>query len=101
MIEGQIALPHEVIAAFCERNHIRKLSLFGSVLRADFRPDSDVDMLVEFVPDADISLFDMGRMQMELTDLLGKFVDFKTEGFVSPRILQRVRNSAVTIYERS
>ncbi len=52
MIEGRIAIPAGAIAEFCERNHIRKLSLFGSVLREDYRPDSDIDVLVEFEPDA-------------------------------------------------
>lgn len=61
--------------AFCKRNHIRKLSLFGSVLRDDFRPESDIDVLVEFDPDAKISLFDLIHMEEELTSLLGRKVD--------------------------
>lgn len=53
----RIAIPQDAIADFCRRNGIRRLSLFGSVLRDDFRPDSDVDMLVEFEPDKRIGLF--------------------------------------------
>ncbi len=101
MIEQHISLPLEAIAEFCQRNHIRKLSLFGSVLRDDFRPDSDIDVLVEFEPDAPISLMDMGGMQMDLSDLLGREVDFKTAGFLSRYFRQKVIDSAVTIYERA
>ncbi|MCC6801929.1 MAG: nucleotidyltransferase family protein [Anaerolineae bacterium] len=100
MINQRIALPLEAIAEFCQRHHIRRLSLFGSVLRDDFRPDSDIDVLVEFEADAKVSLLDMGGMQVELTELLGREVDFKTEGFISDRILRRVMDSAVAIYER-
>ena len=99
MIEQRIAVPREVIAEFCQRNHIRKLSLFGSVLRDDFRPDSDIDVLVEFEPDARISLFDMGGMQMDLTEMLGRDVGFLTKEFISPRFRQKVIDGAVAIYE--
>lgn len=101
MIEQRLAIPREVIAEFCQRNHIRKLSLFGSVLRDDFRPDSDIDVLVEFEADAHISLFHMGGMQMELSEMLGREVGFLTEKFISPRFRQKVVDGAVAIYERS
>jgi len=101
MIEQRFSIPREVIAEFCQRNHIRKLSLFGSVLRDDFRPDSDIDILVEFEPNAKISLFDMGGMQMELSEMLGREVGFLTKEFISPRFRQKVLDSAVAIYERS
>lgn len=71
----QIVIPREKVADFCRQNHIRTLSLFGSVLRDDFRQDSDVDVLVEFEPDAPHSLFDLVRMQEELAGLLGHKVD--------------------------
>lgn len=74
-VKAQIEIPKGKIAAFCKRHHIRKLSLFGSVLRGDFRPDSDVDVLVEFSPEADHSLFDFVDMQDELAGLLGRKVD--------------------------
>lgn len=70
-----IEIPKEKLAEFCRHNYIRTLSLFGSVLRDDFRPDSDVDVLVEFEPDAPHSLFDLIRMQEELAGLLGHKVD--------------------------
>jgi len=100
MIEQHLSLPRAAIAEFCQKHHIRKLSLFGSVLRDDFRPDSDIDVLVEFEPDAKVSLFDMGGMQMDLTDLFGREVDFLTMGFISPRIRQKILDSSEVIYER-
>lgn len=75
MAKIQIEIPKEEIAAFCKRNHIRKLSLFGSVLRDDFRPESDIDVLVEFDPDAKISFFDLIDMEEELASILGRKVD--------------------------
>ena len=101
MINQRISLPLEGIAEFCRKHHIRKLSLFGSVLRDDFRPDSDIDVLVEFEADAKVSLFDMGGMQIELAELMGREVDFKTAGFLSRYFRQKVIDSAETIYERT
>src|SRR5580658_5282578 len=74
------------IADFCRRHGILKLSLFGSILRDDFRPDSDIDVLVEFGPEGSPSLLDLGGMLMELTEMLGRQVDLKTWGFISDRI---------------
>jgi predicted nucleotidyltransferase len=70
-----IAIPKEKIEAFCRKWKIRELALFGSVLREDFRPDSDVDVMVTFVKEAHWSLFDMVDMQDELKDILGREVD--------------------------
>jgi uncharacterized protein len=70
-----IVLPHNEIAAFCDRWQIAELSLFGSALRDDFRPDSDIDLLVAFAPEADWSLLDRVRMQQELEQTLGREVD--------------------------
>jgi len=72
MVNQHITIPYDEIAAFSERNHIRKLSLFGSVLRDDFRDDSDVDVLVEFEKGARISYLDLAEMQFELADLLSQ-----------------------------
>lgn len=95
-----IDLPMEEIIAFCEKYPIRKLSLFGSVLRDDFREDSDVDVLVEFEPDSDVSLFDMGEIQMGLSELLGREIDLKTPGFLSPYFRTQVVEMAEPLYER-
>jgi predicted nucleotidyltransferase len=71
----KIDLPMDEIAAFCRRWQIAELAVFGSVLRDDFRPDSDVDFLVTFAPDAPWTLFDFGTMQQELESLVGRQVD--------------------------
>ena len=75
------------IADFCQRNRIRKLSLFGSALREDFRPDSDLDLLVRFAPDADWSLLDHVTMEEELSGIVGRKVDL-----VSQRAIERSSN---------
>lgn len=95
-----IDLPMDEIRAFCERNHIRRLALFGSVLREDFGPESDVDVLVEFNEQASASLLALGRMQVELSELLGRKVDFKTAGFLSRYFREQVVRDAVTVYQR-
>ena len=75
MAELQLAIPEEEIASFCHRWKVNELALFGSVLRGDFGPDSDVDVLVSFAPDARWSLFDLVTMQDELQAILGREVD--------------------------
>ena len=70
-----IKLDMERIRQFCERWKISEIALFGSVLRDDFRPESDVDVLVTFGPDSRISLFDLGDIEDELTDILGRKAD--------------------------
>ena len=79
----QVEIPHDRIAELCRRNHIRKLSLFGSVLRDDFRPDSDVDVLVEFEDDAQHTLFDRVAMAEELKILFGREVDLVRKDRIS------------------
>ena len=64
MTETALALPQAEIEEFCRRNHIRKLSLFGSVLTPRFRPESDIDVLVEFEPGSKITLFDVAGMEL-------------------------------------
>jgi hypothetical protein len=77
-----IIVPKDRIASFRRRHHIRKLSLFGSVLREDFRPDSDVDVLVEFEPGHVPGLAFFG-MEQELSEILGRKVDLNTPEFIS------------------
>lgn len=67
--------PADAIQNFCEKWQILELSLFGSVLRDDFRPDSDIDVLVSFIPDAPWTLIDLVTMQYELEDLVKRKVD--------------------------
>ena len=75
MLTPKIALPVDQIATFCCKWRITELSLFGSVLRDDFRPDSDVDVLVSFAADTHWSLYDWVEMQAELKSMLGREVD--------------------------
>ena len=84
-MSARIDIPKEKIAAFCQRNHIRRMALFGSVLRDDFTPESDVDVLVEFEPSQTPGLEFM-TMQDELSEILGRQVDLHTfEGVESSR----------------
>ncbi len=75
MSPARIPIPEEQLADFCRRNHIRRLSLFGSVLRDDFTPDSDVDVLVEFEPGTRMGLIKLAGVEIELGELLGRKVD--------------------------
>jgi len=75
---ARIDIPTSEVGAFCRRWHIAELALFGSVLRDDFRSDSDVDVLVRFDPEARPTLFDLVRMQDELQQVLGRQVDLVT-----------------------
>lgn len=86
-----------VIADFCRRHHIRRLSLFGSRLRGDFRPDSDVDLLVEFEP-GHIPGYAFFSMQEELSDLLGLPVDFRTPAELNGRFRDEVLRIAEPLY---
>jgi uncharacterized protein len=93
-----IDLLKEKIAEFCKRNHIRKLSLFGSVLHGDFRPDSDIDLLVEFDPDHIPGLIRLAGMEIELSEILGRKVDLRTPQDLSPYFRNEVLNSTEEQY---
>lgn len=93
-----IELPFDQIAAFCQRSPIRKLSLFGSILRDDFKPESDVDMLVKFTPGAKIGYFELVRMEIDLTEIVGRKVDLRTPMELSQYFRQKVLDEAETIY---
>jgi uncharacterized protein len=82
-----IALPHQSIREFCDRWQITELALFGSVLRDDFRPDSDIDMLVAFAPTANWGLLEHAQMQQELEAILDRAVDL-----ISKRAIERSSN---------
>ena len=92
-----ITIPGKEVAAFCRRHHILKLSLFGSVLRDDFAPDSDVDVLVEFVPGRTPS-FAFFSMQEELSEILGRKVDLNTPEFLSRYFREEVMREAEPLF---
>lgn len=94
----RIGASPEAIADFCRRNHIRKLSLFGSVLRDDFRSESDIDVLVEFEPGSTPGFFEYVGMEMELTEIFGHKVDLLTAGFLSPYFREEVLREALPIH---
>ena len=92
-------VPHEKIDDFCRRWKVTEFSLFGSVLRDDFGPDSDIDVLVSFVPDAPWSLFDLVAMQDELRDLFGREVDLvEKEGLRNPFRRHAILTSREVVY---
>jgi uncharacterized protein len=93
----RLTIDRDRVAEFCRRHHIRRLALFGSVLRADFGPTSDVDVLVEFEPDhvPGLAFF---TMQQELSTLIGRPVDLNTPGFLSRYFRESVLNEAEPLY---
>ncbi|MGB8260190.1 MAG: nucleotidyltransferase family protein [Terracidiphilus sp.] len=97
---ARIAVPQQQIEAFCRRHGIKRLSLLGSVLRDDFLPGSDVDVLVEFAPGSAPGLA-FFEMQEELSAILGRKVDLNTPGFLSPYFREEVLKSAEERYVAS
>ena len=98
-IETNLKIPREKIAKFCKKNQIRKLSIFGSALRNDFRLESDVDVLVEFEPDARVGLIRFAGIEIELSEILGRKVDLNTPGFLSKYFREQVLSEAVVQYD--
>ena len=102
MSTPHIDIPLDTISAFCKRWHVKELALFGSVLRDDFGPESDVDVLVRFEPQAPHTLLDMARMQADLDRILGQEVDLieRTAVEQSRNYIRRtsILRSAETIY---
>jgi hypothetical protein len=94
-----IDAPPQVIRDFCLRSHIRKLSFFGSVLRDDFGPESDVDVLVEFEPGARVGLFELYDLEQEFSGILGgRRVEMNTVSSLSRYFRDEVLASAETAY---
>jgi len=101
MIRARVNIPMPKIEEYCRRNHIRKLALFGSVLRDDFRPDSDIDVLVEFEPGCVPGFFGLAGMKDELSEFLGgRKVDLKTPKSLSPYFRDEVLGEAEVIYDQ-
>jgi uncharacterized protein len=96
--DAQIALPGRQLSNFCRRYHVRRLALFGSVLRADFRPDSDVDVLVAFEAGAHVGFLTLSRMQRELSGLLQRPVDLVPMDGLKAVIRESVLSNAQDVY---
>ena len=94
----QIPIDQHQIAEFCSQHHIRRLALFGSVLREDFGPQSDVDVLVEFEPNHVPGYIRLAGMEIELGRIIGRRVDMKTANELSRYIRQAVLDSAEVVY---
>jgi len=92
-----MAIPQKEIASFCRRNQIGRLFVFGSVLREDLRADSDIDVLVDFKPEAQVGFMALSRMQRELAALLGRPVDLVPRE-VKPKIRKAVMSGAEVVY---
>ena len=97
MKRSRIDIPKDKIADFCRRNHIRKLALFGSVLRDDFSPDSDIDVLVEF-EEGHVPGLAFFAMERELSEILGHKVDLNTPQFLSRYFRNRILAEAKVQY---
>jgi predicted nucleotidyltransferase len=96
----RIRFDREQLAQLCRRHRVRSLAFFGSALRDDFRPDSDVDMLVEFDRDAHPSLFDLAEMSEELKEIVGRDVDLvEKAGLRNPFRRKAILSTAELVYE--
>ena len=98
MFPNGLDIPKGKVGEFCRRNHIRRLSLFGSVLRGEMRPDSDVDVLVEFEPGQPIGYIRMAAMENELSEMLGRKVDLRTPAELSRYFRDEVMRTAEVQY---
>jgi uncharacterized protein len=99
-MQPQIIISKEKIQEFCERRHVRKLSLFGSVLRKDFRAESDIDILVEFESGHVAGFFEMADMEIELSKLFKRKVDLRTPAELSHYFRQEVLDKAQVQYAK-
>jgi predicted nucleotidyltransferase len=98
MSELRIDLSPEILAEFCQRYQVRRLALFGSLLREDFQAASDVDVLVKFDPDARVSFMTLGKMQRELEAIFQRKVDLVPQDGLKPIIREEVLSSAQEVY---
>ena len=98
MSHARIEVPQDRIADFCRHHHIRWLALFGSVLRDDFHPNSDVDVLVEFEPDQRYTYFTLAQIEDDLSSLLGRKVDLHMSKTLHPFLRDKVLGQAEALY---
>ena len=97
---AHIAIPKNKINQFCTQNKIKRLALFGSVLREDFRHDSDIDVIVEFIPGSRVGMLTMARIERELSQIFGgRIVDLRTPPELSKYFRDDVMRTAEFCYE--
>jgi len=99
MGEARISIPKDKISEFCEQNQVRRLSFLGSVLREDFGPDSDVDILVEFEPGTRMGLIRLSGLEIELGKIIGRKVDLNTPGFLNKYYRNKILTEADVQYD--
>ncbi len=97
---ARLSIDRSRIVDFCRKHHIRRLAFFGSVVRGDFHPGSDVDVLVEFEP-GHVPGLAFFAMEDELSAILGQKVDLNTPRFLSPHFRSQVEREAETQYEQA
>ncbi|HEV2687758.1 MAG TPA: nucleotidyltransferase family protein [Bryobacteraceae bacterium] len=95
---GDIEVDQAQLADLCRRYHVRELSVFGSAARGEMRPDSDIDLLVEFLPNADVGLVEHAGLMLDLAQLLGRTVDLVSKNGLKPRIRSSVLADARLVY---
>jgi predicted nucleotidyltransferase len=95
---GDIEVDEAKLVSLCQRYQVRELSLFGSAARGEMRPDSDIDLLVEFLPDAQVDLVDYAGLMLDLSRLLGRKVDLVSKNGLKPLIRNSVLEEARLVY---
>ena len=95
---GDVEVDEAKLASLCQRYQVRELSLFGSAARGEMRPDSDIDLLVEFLPDAQVDLVDYAGLMLDLSRQLGRKVDLVSKNGLKPLIRNSVLEEARIVY---
>jgi hypothetical protein len=95
---GDRRVDEDTLADLCRRYHVRELSFFGSAARGEMRPDSDIDLLVDFLPDAEIDLVDYAGLMLDLPDLLERRVDLVSKNGLKPLIRASILQEARLLY---
>ncbi len=98
MVGPRLGIPRDDMADFCRRHRIKRLAIFGSAVRKDFGHGSDVDLPVEFEPDAQVGFIALSRMQRELSAIFGRQVDLVPRNGLKPKIRDAVLSSAEELY---
>jgi predicted nucleotidyltransferase len=101
MSRARIEIPGDRLDELCRRRNIRWMALFGSVLRDDFRPESDIDVLIEFEPGHRYTYFTLAQIERELSDVLGRTVDLHIPKDLHPFLRDKVLEQAEAVYDRA